>query len=1028
MKIGNVFTKLRRLALVVVPVLALTATAVTAATNPYAISSFWMSDPLFTGTPGDPTNAQPGDTVPGYWYRDTTNQNALAQYTQDQFTDEVIALYNSTTLNVYEYISNGGTNVTLFTSGSDYMIVGCGGGTAEATLARNKLYGLIASKTLRGVIMTDVYNEDTWGCKVWTKAQPYVVLYANASFDDSLQEAFFIDTARTTRREAFYGTSLSWGSDSLLGAGAMGEYRAVNPQYYQEPTALISSRTNLSLGSNTITLIPTQNGDAGLMVWLPEPGIAILGESFGHFLPDLGLGDPLKARVNPSEVCDFLNSLRSLGPNILVYKSGQPVIGSSEVLTAVVAQRDALQNLRDQTLNKINQGYPVDEIVATTHLTGTLAASPYNQEYASDQASIVRYIYSHYMGWFDGEPIHLANTITNTAQAQILADAYGGVNSLIATAKQTELAASDQPGAEKALYLAYSAYKLSPQDFEVQRIYAQALRKVAFMEKSAYKRNYYLTTAQNLGLAKQVSDIIKAGQEDTPVAFTSLEFSQHFSDISGATLTTVKIVSLPDAATGVLALSGVGVTAGQEIAVADLGGLVFTPAANWNGQTSFLWNASDGSGYATADANVYTTLAPANDAPAVATPLTDLTIDENGSYAIDLTGVFTDVDGDVLTYTVANNLASLISTTVDGTSLALQGQDGQHGTATIRVIATDPDGYTATDDFNVTVNPVNSAPWAHGQDFLVTSGKARTFTLDYGDAETAPQNLVFQTVTSPAHGILAGTAPTLTYTAQANYTGDDSFTYTITDRGDPDGCSTAPCSPALTSEVVTVTIHVVKTGIAGRVFNDTDADGTLDRNETGLAGVTIQLIPADGSPTLEATTSTDGVYAFDSLQPGAYQLHQVLLPGYVGTTPDPISITLAEGQALNDKNFGAVASADLEVSMKVDDKGLKLIYTVTVINKGPAEALDVVLTDPRPEGAVIISLISTQGKCRHGKTIDCSFGKLASGSSATVTMMATRISPSAIVNTATVSSSIFDIVPGNNSATATVRSIFNIDH
>jgi uncharacterized repeat protein (TIGR01451 family) len=1014
----------------VVPVLALTATAVAAATSPYAISSFWMADPLFSGTPGDPTSAQPGDTVPGYWYRDTTNQNALAQYTQDQFTNNIVALYNSATLNVYEYISAGGTNVTLITSGSDYMIFGCGGSTAGATLAKNKLYGLIAGKTLRGVVMPDSYYEDTWGCKTWTKGQSSMVIYANAFFDDTLERGFFIDTAQITRREAFYGMSLPSGSDGSLGAGAMGTYQAVSPQYYQEPTARVSSQTDITLGDATIRLIPTLDEDAGLMAYLPEPGIAIIGEFYGHFLPDLGLGDPLKAGVDPSEACVFLDSLRKLAPNILVYKSGQPVIGAAEVQTAVIAQRDGLQNLRDQTLLKINQGYPVDEIVATTHLTDALAASPYNQEYASDQASIIRYMYSYYMGWFDGEPIHLADTLSNTVQAQMLADAYGGVNTLIAAAKQTELAASDQPGAEKALYLAYSAYKLSPANFEVQQIYAQALRKVAFMENSAYKRNYYLSTAQNLGLAKQVSDISKTGQEDMPLTFTSLEFSQHFSNISGAALVTIKIVSLPDAATGALSLAGVGVTAGQEIAVADLGGLVFTPAANWDGQSGFLWNANDGSGYVATDANVHLTFAPANDAPVVATPLTDLTIDENGSYAIDLTGVFTDIDGDVLTYTVANNLASLISTTVDGTNLALQGLDGQHGTAIIQVTAADPSGQTATDDFTVTVNPVNSAPWAHGADFVVTSGKARTFALEYGDAETAPQNLAFQTVASPAHGVLAGTAPTLTYTAQANYIGDDSFTYSVSDRGDPDGCAAVPCSPARTSEAVTVTIHVVKTGVAGRVFDDKDADGTLDRNEAGLAGVTIQLIPANGSPTLEATTGADGAYAFDSLPAGSYRLHQVLRPGYIGTTPDPIDITLAEGQALNDKNFGAVTSADLQVGMKVEDKGLKLIYTISVTNKGPADALDVSLTDPRPEGLAILSLTSTQGKCRHGKTVECNFGKLASGSSATVTLIATRISLSPITNTATASSSVFDIVPGNNSAGVTVPSILDklLDH
>src|SRR5207244_2326145 len=34
---------------------------------------------------------------------------------------------------------------------------------------------------------------------------------------------------------------------------------------------------------------------------------------------------------------------------------------------------------------------------------------------------------------------------------------------------------------------------------------------------------------------------------------------------------------------------------------------------------------------------------------------------------------------------------------------------------------------------------------------------------------------------SPAHGILSGTAPNLTYTPAANYTGADSFTFTVND-------------------------------------------------------------------------------------------------------------------------------------------------------------------------------------------------------------------------------------------------------
>jgi hypothetical protein len=42
----------------------------------------------------------------------------------------------------------------------------------------------------------------------------------------------------------------------------------------------------------------------------------------------------------------------------------------------------------------------------------------------------------------------------------------------------------------------------------------------------------------------------------------------------------------------------------QEIAVADLDKLTFEPVEGWFGETSFVWNGSDGSSYAAQTANV----------------------------------------------------------------------------------------------------------------------------------------------------------------------------------------------------------------------------------------------------------------------------------------------------------------------------------------------------------------------------------------------------------------------------------------
>src|SRR5206468_2736022 len=64
----------------------------------------------------------------------------------------------------------------------------------------------------------------------------------------------------------------------------------------------------------------------------------------------------------------------------------------------------------------------------------------------------------------------------------------------------------------------------------------------------------------------------------------------------------------------------------------------------------------------------------------------------------------------------------------------------------------------------------------------------------------------------PSHGALTPNgAGVYTYTPALNYNGTDSFTYYVTDRGDPDNCTGAPsatCAAALPSATKTVTLTV----------------------------------------------------------------------------------------------------------------------------------------------------------------------------------------------------------------------------
>ncbi|GAB6928186.1 S-layer homology domain-containing protein [Paenibacillus sp. JCM 10914] len=128
----------------------------------------------------------------------------------------------------------------------------------------------------------------------------------------------------------------------------------------------------------------------------------------------------------------------------------------------------------------------------------------------------------------------------------------------------------------------------------------------------------------------KVSDIEKNdAPQYEPTSFSLQDFEQKFAKVNGVqdnTLEKIKIVSLPDAATGRLTLDGRDVMAGQEIPVNQVQELVFQPdgEGGFNGTTAFRWNGYDQAKqkYAAFDADVVLT-------PKAAPILTDLLLPVN---------------------------------------------------------------------------------------------------------------------------------------------------------------------------------------------------------------------------------------------------------------------------------------------------------------------------------------------------------------------------------------------------------------
>ena len=91
--------------------------------------------------------------------------------------------------------------------------------------------------------------------------------------------------------------------------------------------------------------------------------------------------------------------------------------------------------------------------------------------------------------------------------------------------------------------------------------------------------------------------LAKTTKEDTALLFRPKDFKGVFSDPdAGDSLKAVKIVSLPDATEGALALGNDAVAANAVIPYGDLGVLKFTPAANYTGDATFTFKLVDQTG------------------------------------------------------------------------------------------------------------------------------------------------------------------------------------------------------------------------------------------------------------------------------------------------------------------------------------------------------------------------------------------------------------------------------------------------
>lgn len=316
--------------------------------------------------------------------------------------------------------------------------------------------------------------------------------------------------------------------------------------------------------------------------------------------------------------------------------------------------------------------------------------------------------------------------------------------------------------------------------------------------------------------------------------------------IPGATLT----ANDTDIDSTILTVTAVGNAAHCTVSVSD-GNVTFTPEPNFNGAATFEYTVSDGT--LTDIGLVTVSVAAVDDAPsAVADALIGSEDTAQTILGTALTANDTDIEGDALTVTAVGN-ATHCTVTVTGGDVSFTPDPDFAGDATFEYTVSDGT-LTAVGRVTVAVAPVDDGPVAV-DDLATTEANLElpiaTATLVANDIDIDGPALSVAAVQNPQHGTAVLVGTTITFTPEADFIGDATFEYVVTD--------------GLLTDVGQVTVAVVNASVCGDgVITGIEKcdDGNANPGDGCSATCRIELgFRCTGQPSVCTTVCGDGFLA-----------------------------------------------------------------------------------------------------------------------------------------------------------------------
>ena len=288
----------------------------------------------------------------------------------------------------------------------------------------------------------------------------------------------------------FGGTGLTGGDD-----------RTGFPRNWVRPTVTYRDRLEVVVGDLDLQLRHSRGEtDDHTWTWIPSRRAVCVGDLLIWVFPNAG--NPQKVQRYPLEWAGALREIAALEPELLLPAHGLPIGGRDRIRRVLDDVAGALELVVSRTLEMMNAGATLDEIVHSVTVPDEVLAKPYLRPTYDEPEFVVRNIWRMYGGWYDGNPARLKPP-TDAAVARETAALAGGVAVLVRRA----LELGDAQDFRLACHLIELAVQAEPDDVGAHQARSELYGLRRRHEGSLMAKGIY-------GWAARQSDELVAGRSD----------------------------------------------------------------------------------------------------------------------------------------------------------------------------------------------------------------------------------------------------------------------------------------------------------------------------------------------------------------------------------------------------------------------------------------------------------------------------------------------------------------------------------